>query len=572
MAQVYKPLAELEFAKVLSEANSQTQMGASILNKYRQFLSVNEASCTLVNHFLKEAAEAQYDNELKKVYEYVAAEVSKNRIGWSLASVCEAIEHGSNQLNQRAAKQVRELLEKNEADIVNNIRAGALKSAMFVESIHNVVNQVYAEQPIIMEKENITYKSANNNIYKPLADLEFANVLAESVSQTQTGANLINKYRSYLLTNEATCTLVNNFLAEAQQCLYDNGVKIAAEYLASQINESKTSWRLASACESILANKSQYNYLNRNAVKQVEKLLEMKESDVVSYIKAGALKNVMFCEAFRNIVKDVYKETPMQFEAANYKSTTPISMVESNNETVYFQVLGNIYAVENKIIRSANANEVSNDFIVINQLLESNICEMKDNAFIITTEHAKYIVEKQGECTREGKDQTLKLSTEQLREHNNLFLSARTRKNNAFVLEAIAKLTENFDNVMALDNAQVITSGNDKFLVIENETNVYAILLESNHSQKWEINESVIEAVQYIKKQTKIDLTEHFENKIESVVETRTAEEQKAIKESMQKNEVDATKAQIAVLTEKYKNDPVRLAMLSKLASQVAEL
>lgn len=571
MRQIYRPLAELEFSKVLNEATSQTQMGAAILNKYRQFLSVNEASCTLVNNFLKEAAEAQYDNELKKVYEFVAAEVSKNRIGWSLATVCEAIEHGSNQLNQRAAKQVRELLEKNEADIVNNIRAGALKSAMFVESIRNVVNQVYAEQPILMEKENITYKSASNNIYKPLADLEFANVLAESVSQTQTGANLINKYRSYLLTNEATCTLVNNFLYEAQNCLYDNGIKLAAEFLSNQINENKTSWQLASACESIMANKSQYNYLNRNAVKQVEKLLEMKESDIVSYIKAGALKNVMFCEAFRNIVKGVYKEQPMVTENANYKAVTPVSMVESNNGTVYFQVLGSIYAIENNAIREAKANEVSNDFIVVNQLLESNICEMKDNVFTITTEHAKYTIEKQGTCVREGKE-TLTLSTEQLREHNNLFLSARTRKNNAYVLEAIAKLTENFDNVMSLDNSRIILTQNDKFIVIENAGTVFSTLVESNHSQKWTINESVVEAVQYIKKNARVDLTEHFENKIAEAIETRTKEEQAAVKESLKQDQIAETKNQIAALTEKYKNDPVRLAMLSKLAQEVAEL
>lgn len=568
---MYKPLAELEFSKVLNEATAQTQMGNSIINKYRQFLSVNEASCTLVNNFLKEAAEAQYDNELKKVYEFVAAEVSKNRIGWSLATVCEAIEHGSNQLNQRAAKQVRELLEKNEADIVNNIRAGALKSAMFVESIRNVVNQVYSEQPILMEKENITYKNPDNHIYKPLADLEFANVLAESVSQTQTGANLINKYRSYLLTNEATCTLVNNFLYEAQNCLYDNGIKMAADFLSNQISENKTSWQLASACESILANKSQYNYLNRNAVKQVEKLLEMKESDIVSYIKAGALKNVMFCEAFRNIVKSVYKEQPMVTETANYKAITPVSMVESNNGTVYFQVLGSIYAIENNAIREAKSNEVSNDFVVVNQLLESNICEMKDNVFTITTEHAKYIIEKQGTCTREGKE-TLTLSTEQLREHNNLFLSARTRKNNAYVLEAIAKLTENFDNVMSLDNSRVIMTQNDKFIVIENAGTVFSTLVESNHSQKWTINESVVEAVQYIKKNARVDLTEHFESKIAEAIETRTKEEQAAVKESLKQDQIAETKNQIAALTEKYKNDPVRLAMLSKLAQEVAEL
>ena len=61
-------------------------------------------------------------------------------------------------------------------------------------------------------------------IFKPLADIDFANVLAEAFAETQTGVELINKYRQYMLKNESSCTLINNFLAEAKNCMFDNGV------------------------------------------------------------------------------------------------------------------------------------------------------------------------------------------------------------------------------------------------------------------------------------------------------------------------------------------------------------
>ena len=38
MKSIFKPLADLDFANVLTEAYADTQTGVSLLNKYRQFL------------------------------------------------------------------------------------------------------------------------------------------------------------------------------------------------------------------------------------------------------------------------------------------------------------------------------------------------------------------------------------------------------------------------------------------------------------------------------------------------------------------------------------------------------
>ena len=164
---------------------------------------------------------------------------------------------------------------------------------------------------------------------KILAGLEFASILNESAGQTQSGNDMLNKYKSFLMANNASCGLVNQFVKEAASLRFDNGVNAVLEQVSDYISSNKTSWALATACESINGNNASYNYLNRNAAKQVESLLEADEETVIKYIKAGALKNVMFCEAFRNIAKQVYADTPIVEATAEYTAVHPISLVEN---------------------------------------------------------------------------------------------------------------------------------------------------------------------------------------------------------------------------------------------------
>ena len=83
-----------------------------------------------------------------------------------------------------------------------------------------------------------------------LVDLDFNTIIGESLAQTATGEGLLNKYKSFLMANETTCGLVNNFIKEAAQHSYDNGVRYVLEQVVDYINDNKVSWQLASACES----------------------------------------------------------------------------------------------------------------------------------------------------------------------------------------------------------------------------------------------------------------------------------------------------------------------------------
>ena len=71
---------------------------------------------------------------------------------------------------------------------------------------------------------------------KILAELDFQTILGESMAQTQTGAELLSKYNSYLLVNEASCALINSFVKEAAQHTYDNGVNEALTQVADYIS------------------------------------------------------------------------------------------------------------------------------------------------------------------------------------------------------------------------------------------------------------------------------------------------------------------------------------------------
>lgn len=410
---------------------------------------------------------------------------------------------------------------------------------------------------------------------KILAEMDFASIISQANAQTQTGAEIINKYKSHLMANESTCTLVNNFVKEASNCRYDNGVNYVLELVSDFITSNKTSWALTTACESINNNGSHYNYLNRNAAKQVEKLLEMEEEDVIKYIKAGALKNVMYCESFRNIAKQVYKDQPMVEATAEYTKVTPISLVENAGDGVYFEVLGQLYKIsDDKTIQECQWGEVSNSFRTITQLLESNKTTVDQFTITIDAGVANYEISEANKVIRVGKEGTTEMTVEQMRDNNRLVLmttNPRHRNEVARVLEAIALTCENYDHIVSMDNVSIYTTKNDRFMVIESGENLYSTLLSSNRHQKWTVNENVVSALSFIKSKTNTEISENYRENMNTYMDSVSEQEQDKIKEEIKESQKQSYKERIEALTEKFKNDPVKLAVLSKCAQQIQD-
>lgn len=409
---------------------------------------------------------------------------------------------------------------------------------------------------------------------KVLVDLEFSSVIANSYAQTQTGAEMLNKYKAHVMANESSCALVNNFIHEASQCRYDNGVNEALNIVSDYINQNKTSWALATACEAINNNNSSYNYINKNAAKQVEKLLEMEENDIVKYIKAGALKNVMFCESFRNIAKQVFKETPLVESTAEYTKTTPVSIIENVGDGICFEICGQLYKLnDDKTIQEALWTEVSNTFKTVSQLMESNLVTVDNHTITVNVAGNTYEITESDKVLRKGKDGERNMNVDQLREHNRLVLmTANPRKRNelAGVLEAIALTCENYDSIVNMDNAAIYCTKNDRFLVIESNGTMYATLLASNRQAKWTVNENTIDALSFIKNKTNATISENYQSSIEKAMENVDEQEKVRISTEFNIQEQQSYKERIEMLTEKFKNDPVKLALLSKLAQDIA--
>ena len=406
-----------------------------------------------------------------------------------------------------------------------------------------------------------------------LVDLDFNTIIGESLAQTATGEGLLNKYKSILMANETTCSLVNNFIKEAAQHSYDNGVRYVLEQVVDYINDNKVSWQLASACESINSNNTSYNYLNRNAAKQAEKLLEMKEEDVVKYIKAGALKNVMFCEAFRSIAKSVFKNQPMIESNSEYTTIHPISLVESSADDLFFEVSGTIYKIdENKNISIADRREVSNNFINISNLLESDIVSCVEDTLFVKVGKFEYQISEANKVTKISSNEEKEMTLEQLREDNRLMVLAanpRFKTQMANTLESLAQLVEAYDNVASMDNVQIISTPHDRFIVIESGTNLYASLLASNRSPKWTVNENVMTSLDFIKSKTRVDLSECYREQVKQTISQVSESQKDEMERELKDKEFESVRDRIANLTEKYKNDPAKLAVLSKLAEDL---
>lgn len=406
--------------------------------------------------------------------------------------------------------------------------------------------------------------------YKVLMGCDFTQLISEASAQTQTGAELITKYRAHLMNNPESCALVNNFIKEAVQVRYDNGVNNVLEVLSDYITSNTTSWQLATACENINNDTTSRNYLNRNAAKQVENLLEMDEDNVNKYVRAGALKNVMFCEAFRSIAKSVFNNQPMIEQTAEYTKVTPVSMVESVGDAKCFVVAGQLYKLDESV-EKGNWNEVSNTFKTVESLLESSICSVDENSVIVKYNNKEYTISEANKIKLGDKEMTV----EEFRDNSRLVLmTANPRRRNevAGVLEAIAQVAENYDKVATLDNAAIYSTANDRFIVIESGTQLYASLLQSNHSTGWTINEDAVKACEYIKQQTNTQVSENYKTNIEGAIEQASEESKAQMMEALENDNILSLKERIELLTEKFKNDPAKLAVLSKLAAEVSAL
>lgn len=418
-----------------------------------------------------------------------------------------------------------------------------------------------------------------------LKNLDFATKLNSTEAITEAGKELLKTYRAYMYTNAPTCGIVNGFVLEASKCSFDTGLNNILESVKEYINENNISWKLASACESIESNNSQYNYINKIGVEQVHKLLEMNEADIVSYIKAGVLKNIQYIPEFRAVCKEVYRTQVNEVQAPNYTVNTPVSYVYLNeNKEQYFTVLGKVFKIAEDKVSESVCDDVK--FTRINKLLESFKYDGKDlfiEAYGSHNDKLKFTINEEGLTftrTGLGKDINEKfdnnISFQEYCDTISKIMNMNEKLTFMNLTGVISEVFEAYENIVSLDHVKVLTTNNNTICaIIEAKDNVdlyvYRNVKNGNGNYQYDY---MVEALNQVIKLSGIDLKALYEERINEDMKKLDPQAQE-IKEQLEANkeaQYEIRKKKIAMLAEQYKNDPVKIALLNKVAKDLSIL
>jgi len=424
---------------------------------------------------------------------------------------------------------------------------------------------------------------------KLIKDLDFTAKLNNCNAVTEAGKELVKNYKAYLFTNPANCGIVNGFIKEAQKYSFDTGLVSILESVLNFIKENNISWQLASACESIENSKSTYNYIAKTGIEQVSKLLEMDESQVVSYIKSGALKGVQYIPEFRNVCKQVFKSAINETVAPTYVTTNPISFVYENEEgDKYFEILHKTYKINKDQTKVCEAVCDNPKFRNINALLESFT---NDNEGNMKYEWKSGFDACKVTISESNENDTYNLNFEKGKNINENFDS--TEKFNEYcdtisrtmpmnekmqflnITRAIGQVFEAMEQVFVMDCAKVLrTSTGSICTIIEAKDNITMSVNNSLHFGTYTKDfDYITEALKEVTAVSGIDLKYMYEERINEDVKKHNPTEYQAIQEELaasKKIQMDARKKKIAMLAEQYKNDPAIIAVLNKAARDLA--
>lgn len=419
---------------------------------------------------------------------------------------------------------------------------------------------------------------------KLITNLKFADKLHGIDGVTESGKEMLKNYKGYLYSNNVTYGLVNNFIKEANQYSFDSGVMSVLESVLKYVSENKISWKLASACEAIAASNNSYNYIAKLGINQVEKLLEMNESDVIQYIKAGALKNIQYIPEFRSICKEVYKNNVVtETYTPNYSLTTPISYIIDEEKSSIFSIGGKTYRMNEGHIEEYTCEDQT--FNHINSILPNFVIEngtlkytwnvgmgQAPYKFEVSESHVNF---SKGEHIHESFDDVNKMREYADTFSRTLFLNEKFGFLN--IMSNIATIYEHMSDICEIDNAKVlITTDGTKAAIIEGKDNLNVTIFQSpRYGVSSTEYKFVAEALNDLKKVSGIDLKESYKDRIDEDAKLQDPEGYQTIQEQLEatkNSQIEIRRKKIEQLAEQFKNDPVRIALLNATARELALL
>ena len=411
---------------------------------------------------------------------------------------------------------------------------------------------------------------------KLIKDLNFADKLNSCEAVTESGKECLKNYRGYCYNNAATCGLVNNFIKEAQKYSYDSGVTSILESVVEFVNSNKISWKLASVCEAINKNTSSYNVLNRAGVEKVEKLLEMDETNVISYIKAGALRGVQYITEFRAVCKEVYgNKVNENKNTLAYSVSTPVSYIiidENKNQIV--NVNGKVFRIsENKVeettCEDADFNKINAHLANMKLVGESLIYTYRpaylanENKFTVTESNIEFT---------NGKVNESFTSADRFKEYCDTFTRTMINPNESrqfmMIAGAIAEVFEAMDRIGTIDNAKLFNCANGATVaVIESAGDINVTLYNSYGNVNETNNYSVIkEALNSMKSNYGLNLENLY---VKRIAEDATKSNTPVVDDF---DNINIRLNKINELTEQFKDDPEKLLILNELTKKLKEM
>lgn len=417
---------------------------------------------------------------------------------------------------------------------------------------------------------------------KLLSNLDFAAKLNSVEAVTESGKEFLKCYRGYMYQNPSSCGIVNGFIKEAQNYGYDTGIMSILNSVLRFVNENNISWKLASACESVQNNNSSYNYIAKLGVSQVEKLLEMNEAEVVQYIKGGCLKNVQYIREFRNVCKEVFNSTVNEVRGNTYNLKNPISYVVIDENAQYFNILGVTYKISEGNVEVSSLEDVT--FNRINSIVNSfNVVEeglqysYKPN---YTSDAYVFTVTESAIKFQKGKINESFENVAAFRQYADAFskqLYMGEKLNFMHTCNAIAEVSEAFNNIVEIDCAKVMECSDNTLLsIVEAENNVNVHVARSvHHGTSCENFNYMTEALARIEKVTGNDLKSVYEARVNEEAKEQDPEGYAKIQETLniaKEEQISARRKKITMLAEQFKNDPVKIALLNNVAKELAIL
>lgn len=323
---------------------------------------------------------------------------------------------------------------------------------------------------------------------KILKELDFATLVMNSEAVTESGKNFLNKYKNYCYNNAVNYGVVNAFLAEARQYGFDQNVQKVASDITARVNERKTGWALASVVESINANNSVYNNMNRRGAAIVEGFLDNTEQELIECIKAGELQEAAFVPQINAICKSVFNNTINEnYVTSNFRAFSPISFVQLNEDgSREFSVYGVAFNVsENGIQITKNHDETFNEvnklvseMNVVDDLLETSANVGGNKARFRITEDAIYMEYVSGnKCLRSEYDNVAEFTEA---------INARAKKAIMNVTESyklqnsasvVTKVFENMTNIYKLDNVKLFNGNSNQIVAVIENNGEYNVTL-----------------------------------------------------------------------------------------------